>query len=296
MSSQKNILVAFLLNLFFAIFEFFGGIFTGSIAIISDSIHDLGDSLSIAVSYFLEVKSKKGADKNYTYGYTRYSVLGAFITNMILIFGAALTIWAAIGRIITPAEIYYDGMLVFAIIGVIINGIAAAKTAHGEGLNQRAVNLHMLEDVLGWLAVLVASIVMKFTDFYLLDPIMSIGISFFILINAIRGLVEIFDLFLIKVPKGISVDDISEKVASVDGVLDVHHIHLWSLSGDGAYATMHIVTHGNNPRIKEAIRTLLKSCGIIHVTIEIEDRCEECAEKNCPLRSANHHHHHHHHH
>ncbi len=296
MNSQKNILIAFLLNFFFAVFEFFGGFFTGSVAIISDALHDLGDALGIAFSYFLEVKSKKGADKTYTYGYGRYSVLGAFITNIILVIGSFLTGWAAITRIFNPVDINYNGMMLFAVVGVLVNGIAAMKTAHGKGLNQRAVNLHMLEDVLGWVAVLIASLVMRVTDFYLLDPIMSIGIAVFILINAIRGLLEVADLFLIKVPHGISVDEISKELLSVSGVTGVHHIHLWSISGEGAYATMHIVSDGENPHLKEDVRILLKEHGIIHVTIEIEAEGEVCDEITCCDHHEHHHHHHHHHH
>ena len=180
MKTERNILIAFILNLAFSIFEFVGGIITGSVAIMSDAVHDIGDAASIGVSYFLEKKGEK------------YSLIGAFITTLTLLLGSIVTICNAISRLMDPAKIHYDGMIVFAIVGVGVNLCAAFVTREGDSLNQKAVNLHMLEDVLGWIVVLVGAIVMRFTDFVLLDPIMSIGVSAFILINAIRNLIEIF--------------------------------------------------------------------------------------------------------
>ena len=179
MKTERNILIAFILNLVFSIFEFVGGIITGSVAIMSDAVHDIGDAASIGVSYLLEKKGEK------------YSLIGAFITTLTLLIGSCVTIYNAIGRLIDPTQINYDGMIVFAIVGVCVNLCAAYFTREGDSLNQKAVNLHMLEDVLGWIVVLVGAIVMRFTDFALLDPIMSIGVSAFILINAIRNLKEI---------------------------------------------------------------------------------------------------------
>ena len=179
MKTERNILIAFILNLSFSIFEFVGGIITGSVAIMSDAVHDVGDAASIGVSYFLERKGEK------------YSIIGAFITTITLLIGSVVTICNAIGRLIDPTKINYDGMIVFAIVGVCVNFCAAIVTREGDSLNQKAVNLHMLEDVLGWIVVLIGAIVMRFTDFALLDPIMSIGVSVFILINAIRNLKEI---------------------------------------------------------------------------------------------------------
>ena len=180
MKTERNILIAFILNLAFSIFEFVGGIITGSVAIMSDAVHDIGDAASIGVSYFLEKKGEK------------YSLIGAFITTLTLLLGSIVTICNAISRLMDPAKIHYDGMIVFAIVGVGVNLCAAFVTREGDSLNQKAVNLHMLEDVLGWIVVLIGAIVMRFTDFALLDPIMSIGVSAFILINAIRNLIEIF--------------------------------------------------------------------------------------------------------
>lgn len=298
MKSNRNILIAFILNLSFSVFEFFGGIFTGSVAIISDAIHDLGDATSIGVSYFLERKSKNQPDENYTFGYARYSVIGGFITTLILVIGSVLTVYNAINRIITPVEINYNGMILFAVVGVCVNFFAAFFTRKGESINQKAVNLHMLEDVLGWIVVLFGAIVMRFTDFALIDPIMSICVSAFILYNAVRNLKEIADLFLEKTPQKIKIAEIENHMKEIDGVIDVHHIHIWSMDGQYNYATMHIVTDGNPHEVKERVRDELLEHGIKHVTIELETSAETCHEKTCHVEISSHstHQHHHHHH
>ena len=295
MKRKNNIFIAFILNLLFSIFEFLGGIFTGSVAIISDAVHDIGDAAGIGISCFLEKKSQKQPDEKYTYGYSRYSVIGSVITTIILLFGSIMVICNAFKRIIEPSEINYNGMIIFAVIGVSINFCAAFLTRNGDSLNQKAVNLHMLEDVLGWIVVLVGAIVMRFTEFSLVDPIMSIGVAVFILINAVKNLKESIDLFLEKAPHGIEVKEIREHISEIDGVLDVHHIHIWSIDGQHHYATMHIVTNSDSYIIKEKIREELKEHGIIHTTRELETEEENCNEKNCYIEfnisSPRHHHH-----
>ena len=296
MKTEKNIFFAFILNLAFSIFEFIGGVFTGSVAIISDAIHDIGDATSIGVAFFLEKKSKKQPDKKYTYGYARYSVIGSVLTTLILLLGSAMIIYNAVLRIISPTEINYNGMIIFAIVGVCVNLGAALLTRDGDSLNQKAVNLHMLEDVLGWVVVLVGAIVMRFTDFYIIDPLMSIGVAIFILINALKNLKAVLDLFLEKTPHGISINEITEHVCEVEGVLSVHHIHVWSMDGHNNYATMHVVVKGDTHTIKHNIRGELKEHGIGHVTLEFEAKGEHCHDEHCHvdvISSAGHHHHHH---
>lgn len=299
MKTEKNILIAFILNFAFSIFEFVGGIYTGSVAIISDAVHDIGDAASIGFSFFLEKKSKCQPDENFTYGYVRYSVIGSIITTLILLFGSVIVIYNAVNRIISPAEIKYDGMIVFAIVGVCVNFCAAFFTRDGASLNQKAVNLHMLEDVLGWAVVLIGAIVMKFTDLVFIDPIMSICVAVFILINAIRNLNEIVDIFLEKTPKSIDVNEIKEHIKNIDEVIDVHHIHIWSMDGQSNYATMHVVTNADAHEIKEHIREEMRDHGIYHVTLELESEGEHCHEKLCKVEvgtGTGHHHHRHHHH
>ena len=296
MKNEKNILIAFILNLSFSVFEFVGGIFTNSVAIISDSIHDIGDAVSIGVSYFLEKKSKKQPDNIYTYGYLRYSVIGSVITTLILLVGSVLVVINAVNRIFNPQEINYNGMIIFAVIGVAVNFLAAYFTRDGDSLNQKAVNLHMVEDVLGWMVVLIGAIVMRFTDFKLIDPILSIAVAVYIFIHAFSHLKEALDLFLVKIPEGIEIDEIKHHLLEIDGVLDVHHIHVWSMDGNQNYATMHVVTNGNHLKIKKAIKEELFEHGIVHATLELESEKEHCEDKHCHTHSSSKHHHHAHHH
>jgi len=294
MKTEKNILVAFILNISFSIFEFFGGLFTKSVAILSDSIHDLGDAMSIGISYFLERKSKKKADNKYTYGYIRYSVLGGVITTTILLVGSILVIIGAVKRLFNPVEINYNGMIIFAVVGVVLNFIAAYVTREGDSLNQKAVNLHMLEDVLGWVIVLIGAIVMKFTDIRILDSIMSIGVSLFILINALKNLKVVLDLFLEKTPNGINIEELKKHLLEIKGVDDIHHIHVWSMDGYNNYATMHIVTKAKDiNELKHEIREELEEHNICHAVLETE--AEACEEKECHVEVHHEGHHHHHH-
>ncbi len=292
MKTEKNILIAFILNLAFSIFGFVGGIFSGSVAILSDALHDLGDAASIGLSYFFERKSRRGADESYTYGYGRFSVLGGVITTLILIIGSVAVIFNAVKRVISPSQINYDGMIVFALVGVCVNFAAAYFTRENGSVNQRAINLHLLEDVLGWAVVLVGAVIMRFTDISVIDPFMSIGVSLFILISAIRNLKEALDLFLEKTPCGIEVEKIKSRLLAIYGVLDVHHIHIWSLDGRKTYATMHIVTNSDSG-VKKKVRGELENMGITHTTIEVETEDEECEEKVCNTELCMHHHHHH---
>ena len=294
MKTEKNIFIAFVLNLAFSIFEFFGGIFTGSVAIVSDAVHDIGDAISIGFAYFFEKKSKKKPDEKYTYGYARYSILGGAITMLILLLGSVFVVYNAIHRIINPVKINYNGMIIFAILGLCINTLAMFFTRKGESLNQKAVNLHMFEDVLGWIVVLFGAIIMKFTDVIIIDSLMSIGVAVFIIINAIKTLKATMDIFLEKTPCGLDVKELKEHLCALQGVVDVHHIHVWSLDGQNNYATMHVVTNGNCYTVKDMIRKELNEHGIGHSTLEMETESERCTEKYCQIQTKKSFLHHHH--
>mgnify|MGYP003292356396 CR=1 FL=1 len=297
MKTEKNILIAFILNLGFSIFELIGGALTNSVAITSDAIHDMGDSLSIGISYFLERISIKNPDEKYTYGYIRYSVIGSAITTIILLIGSIFVIYNSIKRFINPVVINYDGMIIFAVLGVIVNFLAAYFTKEGDSLNQKSVNLHMLEDVLGWGVVLIGAIIMKFTDITIIDSILSILVAIFILINALKNFKSILELFLEKIPNDISIPEIKEHLLKIKGIEEVHHIHIWSIDGYHNYATMHVVTKESSKKIKDKIRKELAEHNITHVTIELEDINEKCSSEECRVDTSNasHHHHHHHH-
>ncbi len=299
MKSQKRILTAFILNLIFAVFEFIGGTLTGSVAIISDSVHDFGDSVSIGISYILEGKSRKEPDDKYTFGYGRYSVLGSLLMTVILIVGSIFVIIKACDRIIHPITIDYNGMMLFAVFGMGVNLAAAIFTRDGESLNQKAVSLHMFEDVLGWGVVLLGAILMKFTDITYIDPIMSIGVAVFLLVHALKHFKEICDIFFEKTPDCINISELKEHINEIEGVIDVHHFHVRSLDGFNHIATLHIVTDSDPAAVKKSVKEELLEHGISHTTIEIETPEEECTDLICHpnlnQHSHNHSHNHHHH-
>lgn len=295
MKTEKNILIAFLLNLSFSVFELFGGLFTGSIAILSDSVHDIGDAMSIGLSYILEKKSKKKPDNIYTYGYIRYSVIGSIITSTILLTGSIFVIYEAVKRLINPQEINYNGMIIISIIGVLVNTLAALATKEGDSLNQKSVNLHMLEDVLGWVVVLIGSILIKFTNIIYIDAILSIGVALFILRHAARNIKEVLDLFLEKTPENIDIEELKHHLKEINGIIDIHHIHIRSIDGYNNFMTLHAVVKKYDSEIKKQIKEELEEHGICHSTIELELENEECKNKTCKLEHHEHHHHHHHH-
>ena len=222
--------------------------------------------------------------------------MGSVITTVILLVGSVMVIYNAVLRIINPVEINYNGMIIFAIVGVVVNFVAAYFTKDGDSLNQKAVNLHMLEDVLGWVVVLVGAVVMRFTDIKIIDSLMSIGVAVFIFINAFKNLKEVLDLFLEKIPDNISIEEIKHHIKEIDGVIDVHHIHVWSMDGQLNYATMHIVANENSHTIKDKIREELKEHGIGHATLEMESPDDHCHEEHCHIEHSSHSHSHHHHH
>lgn len=299
MKTERNIFVAFCLNLLFAFVELAGGIFTGSVAIISDAIHDFGDCFSIGASFALEKVSKRKPDEKYTYGYYRYSVLGSVIQSMILLCGSALVIYHAFGKLLEPQPIHYDGMIALAVLGFCVNILAAVFTSGEGSLNQKAINLHLLEDVLGWVAVLVGAVVMKFTNWQFIDPILSIILALFIGVNAFRGIKTVLDIFLEKVPENLDLKEVVEHLREIEGVRDIHHFHVWSMDGYRTCATLHAVTEGDMAMIKRKIKEELAEHHISHCTVECEAVGEECADLCCdgeiPEHSHGHHHHHHHH-
>lgn len=299
MKSERKIFIAFILNMFFSILEFVGGILTGSFAIVSDAVHDFGDGISIGISFFLEKISKKKPDDSHTYGYLRYSVLGSVITTVILLFGSLTVLYHAIPKILYPTQIHYDGVIVFAVIGAIVNFVAAYFTHGKEGsMNQRAVNLHMMEDVLGWVVVLIGAVVMRFTDCAIIDPILSVLVAIFILVNATKNLKQALDIFLEKTPCDINLEELKFHLMHMDGVLDVHHIHVRTIDGYTHHATLHVVTDGDAQEIKKQVKQEMKEHGISHTTIEMEisgEICDDlvCAVEHSHVHTHGHCHHHH---
>lgn len=279
--NTSNIKLAFFLNLGFSIIEIVGGIMINSIAIISDAIHDFGDSLSLGLAWFLGDYSEKGKTKDYTYGYRRYSLLGALINTIVLILGSFFILYNAIPRLFDPQETSAGGMIGFAILGIIVNGVGALKTKDGASLNEKVVSWHLLEDVLGWIAVLIAGIVMYFTDIPILDPILSIFIAIYILYNVFVNFKKTILLFLQAVPEEINIEKIINKFEKIDQVKSSHHTHVWSLDSEYHVLTSHIVVDKDSSkddlmRIKKEAKEEIKDLNMEHITIELEFEDENC--------------------
>lgn len=279
--SSKNLKIAFFLNLGFTIFEFIGGLYVNSIAIVSDAVHDLGDSLSLGTSWYLQHKSKQEANDRFTYGYKRFSLLGALINCVVLLLGSVYVLYEGIKRIIEPELSDAKGMIVFAIIGVIVNGYGAWKVSKGESMNEKMVSLHLLEDVLGWLAVLVVAIILYFYENPYLDPALSIIITLYILFNVVKRLKQTLFIFLQGVPKEVDLKAIKNKILNVNNVASLHHTHVWSQEGENHVFATHLTLQNIDQldqllKVKREIKEILKEYNFDHYTIETEIEGEVC--------------------
>lgn len=273
--AQGNIRVAFFLNLFFTIVEIIGGLLTNSMAILSDAVHDLGDSLSLGLSWFLQHLSEKGPDEKFSFGYARFSLLGALINSLVLVGGSALILSRAIPRIFNPEPVHATGMLLFSILGMIVNGAAAFRLSKGSSLNEKVVSWHLIEDVLGWAAVFVVSLVLLFVDLPILDPLLSLAITLYVLYNVVVNLKEVMQVFLQGVPGDYSIQEIEKKMVQKTQALSAYHTHLWSLEGEKNMVSTHLVvddkaTISQVIALKKEVRDLLADMDISHVTIEID--------------------------
>lgn len=283
--NEKNLQLAFFMNFGFAIIEAVGGYFTNSIAIMADALHDIGDSITLLISWQLERISKKSRDAHYSYGYKRYSLLGALIGSVILVAGIIFVGFEAIKRIQNPQATNAQGMLLLSIGGIAANGLAAIKAGKGKNLNSRIIYWHLLEDALGWAAVLIVSIILFFWNIPILDPVLSIAISGFILFNVIRNLRQTISLFLQGVPAGIDVSTIENSVLSDEKVMGIHHTHIWSLDGEHHVLTSHVTLKEGTKkddirRIKEIFRKLAGDYHLAHTTIEFEYQDSDCSMNN----------------
>lgn len=283
-SSSKNILVAFGLNAVFSVIELIGGYLTNSVAIYSDALHDFGDSLALLFSYFAEKMSHKEADEKFTFGYRRFSILSAFINGMILLSGSIFVIYEAIKRILNPEVVKPEGMLWLAILGIIVNAIAAYKMSKNEGLNPQMVMYHLLEDLLGWVAVLIVSVVLLFKPWYMLDSILSILISLMILRGVYKNLIKIGLIFLQKFPDEVELSLIKKEILSLELVEDIHEIKGWSLDSETFYLRFHVKIPENTVMklvdvLRAKIKDILKLHNVEFSTIEFES--SECGDIKC---------------
>ena len=288
----KNIQLAFFLNFFFAIAEIIGGLYTNSMAIIADALHDLGDSLTLGVSWQLERIAQKQETMKYSYGYRRFSLLGAIANAIVLIGGSVLVLMKAIPRLITPEESDAQGMLFFAMVGIFINGFAVLRMRQGKSMNSRMLTLHLLEDVLGWMAVFIVAIILMFTDFHFLDPLLSLLITSYVLYNVVKNLRKTLGLFLQAVPDEVQIEKIESELKTYPKVLGIHHTHIWSLDGEHHVLTTHVMLTEDAKKedirnIKCMLRDLKERFGLEHTTIEFEYSEEDCSMNHQVVEKVN---------
>jgi len=281
-----NIKVAFFLNLGFTIIEIFGGIFTNSVAILSDALHDLGDTFSLGLAWYFQRLSKKGRDQTFSYGYKRFSLIGAIVNSIILIIGSIFILTEAIPRLMNPQTTNALGMIGLAVLGVIVNGAAVLRLRTGTSVNERVVSLHLLEDVLGWVAVLVGATMMYFFDLPIIDPILSVLIAIFILKNVFKSLRQSFKIILQAIPEDVNADKVTFYLIGLSAVQSIHDLHIWSMDGEYNVLSVHLVLEKemNSEELhdlKTAIRHELQHLNIEHSTFEMEITGEECEMEDC---------------
>jgi len=284
-TSTRRMGSAFFLNLAFAIIEIIGAFLTNSMAILSDAIHDLGDTLSLGISWYFEKKSKKKPDPKYTYGYQRFSLLGALISSFIL-FGAAIYVFTeAVPRLFDPQPVHVPGMIAFALLGILFNGLAVLRLSGGDSHHETIVTWHLLEDLIGWTAILLTSILLLFVEWYFLDTLLGILITIYILVHVGRNLHKVIQVLLQKSPEHVDVGQIETDIENFPGVYKAFHIHAWSLEGKKTMLTMHIVVETTlSPQeindLKDRIKKNLRDKDIEHCTIEIHFKDQDKIHKN----------------
>jgi len=280
-NDNNNIRAAFFLNLVFTLFEISGGLWTNSLAILSNALHDVGDSLSLGLSWYFEKYSKKKKDRLFSYGYQRFSLLAALVNTIILIGGSLFILSEAIPRLIHPEHSKVKGLLVFAVVGIIVNSLAALRLKGGKTFVARVVIWHFVEDVMGWVAVLVVGITLLFKDIPELDPVLSMLIALYVLYNVAGNLKKTLSVFLQAVPENINIEEVESRLLAIDKVKSVHHTNVWSLDGIHHVLTTHVVIDGKASKdnvldTKCAIRLLTDAMDFTHSTVEIEYEGEAC--------------------
>ena len=272
-SNIKNIKLAAIINISFTVFEIIGGVLTNSLAIIADSFHDLGDSVVLISAWRLEKIAEKKPDWKRSFGYRRLSLLSALLNAAVLLGGTAVALFQAFGRLAIPQPVNAGGMIFMAFVGITANLVGSLRLRGGKTVNEKVLSWHLLEDVFGWVAILISATIIKFTDFYILDPIFTIGFSVFILYGLWRNSRELFNIFLEGVPTDASLSALIREIDDIEGVSNIYDAHLWSLDGGKNYFSMKAVASlKDEQKVREEIHKILPKYGIVHSTIELKSR------------------------
>ena len=274
-ASENRILVAFLLNLVFTFVEIWGSAVTGSVTILSDAIHDFGDCIALALAWRMEKLSKRPANERYHFGYRRFSVVAGLLNNMILLMGGIVLIVTSVQRFFCPRAIDGRGMLVFAVFGILINGSAMLLTSKGKNINEKTISMHMLEDVLTWVAVFVVGVVMCFYDVPVLDSLLAIGMTFVIFVGVLRNLRRIFSIITVCSPFDVrEYRNLQERLEGLNSVGVLEQLRLFSMDGEDKNAEVCLVLYEEISvedmiRLYEQVGKCCKEFGILQTVIQI---------------------------
>ena len=271
--ASRNMKTVFFINIIFSALEFFFGVLFNSAAILSDAVHDLGDAISIGLAWFFQKISTREANEEYSFGHQRFSSLGALITGTVLLGGSAVLIINTIPQLFNPQPVNYEGMFWLAIFAIAANGYSAWLISKGSSANESMLNLHLLEDVLGWIGVLIVSVVVRFTGWYILDPILSLAIASFIIYKTWPLFSKTAKVFLEAVPEDIDIEDIKEPILSLPAVHNLSHLHIWSIDGEEHAMSVTLSTESMTDEgyedLKNAVRLIVAPQNVTHTTIEI---------------------------
>lgn len=277
--------IAFFINLAFAVIELVGGFLTNSMAIMSDALHDFGDSVALGFAWWLERKSNQPSDIKFSYGYRRLSIFSAFLTGVLLVTGSSFILFNSVQRLLTPQNVEAKGMFLLAILGVIINAAAFFRLSKGISLNEKMLSWHFIEDLMGWVVVLFGSVLMMYFEIPWLDPLLAIMLSCWVIWNVLKHLKATINIFLQLTPEHLQNDTIQKFIMLDSIVHEVHHTHVWSLDGERHIMTSHLVLKSGTSwneisNLKQRLKSSLRDkFQILEVNLEIELEGQSCVDR-----------------
>ncbi len=279
--AKKQLILGLILNGSFTIIELVGGLLSNSLALVSDAMHDFTDTIALSLSLYANKKAVQKPSKTKTFGYKRATIIAALFNAIVLIALTFFIFYKAYQKIISPEKV--NGMIVFviAIFGIVFNGIVVLRMwkTKDKDINIKSVFWHLLEDALGWFGVLIAGIVIIFTGWYIIDPIISIVIGLIVIHGAYGIIKETLDIFMLAVPEGINIDEIAKEIKKIPKVVGVHDLHVWAVGSNHYALSGHILVKNMKissayPILCEANKMLKEKFKIDHTTMEFE--CEKC--------------------
>lgn len=280
--NKKSLKLSFLIITLYMIIEVIGGIFTNSLALLSDAGHMLSDATALGLSYLAMTFGERKATEYKTFGFKRFEVLAAFINGLTLIGISVYIFWEAYRRFSETPEVMSSGMLTIAIIGLLVNILAAYILMRGDtsgNLNMKSAFLHVIGDLLGSVGAISAALMIMFFGWDLADPIASILVAVLIIISAYRVTRDSIHILMEGVPAHIKISDVQKALASIENVIGIHDLHVWAISSDIPSLSCHIIVEDarySQAVLKSAKEILHEKFGIEHTTIQIDTAETEC--------------------